>query len=209
MWYRELVSTLLVPLICLPLQSSVQSQQESPASNSRGRSSPIALKLLKLTPGAAVRITMRDRESFNARLGTLASDRFQVQYVQSNRIVDRDVAIAQVESLIEIEPGRAAEPGRTLPIPQQIVSISRGATVEVRLHDKSKHRGRMGELRADGFLLEPAQGQPAGEQLLPFARVKSARELVKAKPAGYIFYGFAITGAAVLIACLVSALKSH
>ena len=62
-------------------------------------------------------------------------------------------------------------------VKEQALTIARDTAVEVRLTDKSKHKGRMGAVSDDGFELQTErQGKITTEQIA-FDRVKSVKAL--------------------------------
>jgi hypothetical protein len=79
----------------------------------------------------------------------------------------------------------------------------------VRLADKSKIRGRIGQVFAEGFLLTAARGSQVGEQKLTFSDVTSVKAIEKegsGGKSGYLVVGvLAGVGALALIGLLVAA----
>ncbi len=56
-----------------------------------------------------------------------------------------------------------------------MVLIPAGAVIEVKLKDKRKVLGRMGEVSADSFRVQHAQGGKVIDEAIAFADVKSVR----------------------------------
>jgi hypothetical protein len=105
-------------------------------------------------------------------------------------------------------PGQSgSEPKPTLK--ERILEIPPGAMIEVRLLNKKKIRGRLGEITDEGFSLQTAQGNKIETQKLTFSELKSVKKVEPGKhvkPIGWIAIGaLAAVGAAVLITIAVAA----
>ena len=57
------------------------------------------------------------------------------------------------------------------------MEIPPGTMIEVRLMDKNKVRGRLGEVTNEGFSLQTAQGNKVGTQKITFTEVKSLKKV--------------------------------
>ena len=60
-------------------------------------------------------------------------------------------------------------------VQEQVLEISPGTLVEVRLDHKQKVRGRMGETAEDGFTLQYVQGDRLATRKITFAEIKSIK----------------------------------
>jgi len=60
---------------------------------------------------------------------------------------------------------------------ERVLEITPGSLVEVRLKNKEKLRGRLGETSADGFVLKHAKGQQIEERKISFDNLKSIRSI--------------------------------
>jgi hypothetical protein len=113
-------------------------------------------------------------------------------------------------SLLEARVGASAT-GASLPqettkkatVQERIVEIQPGTLIEVRLMNKQKLRGRLGEVTNEGFSLQTAQGNKVETQKIAFTDVKSFKkakggETGKGFSRGVI-YGLAAIGALILI----------
>jgi len=56
---------------------------------------------------------------------------------------------------------------------ERILEVSPGSMIEVRLMNKHKLRGRLGEVTSEGFALQTAQGTKVETQKIAFTDVKS------------------------------------
>ena len=83
-------------------------------------------------------------------------------------------------SVLEARVGASAT-GASLPqettkkatVQERIMEIPPGTMIEVRLMDKNKVRGRLGEVTNEGFSLQTAQGNKIETQKIAFTDVKS------------------------------------
>jgi len=76
---------------------------------------------------------------------------------------------------------------------EQIIQIPTGAQVEVRLLNKERLRGRLGEVSDDGFIIQIAKGNQIETRKVAFSDVKSVKEIRKQHTAAYVFLGVALT----------------
>ncbi len=96
-------------------------------------------------------------------------------------------------------PG-AAPTGQTGPEPkptikQRILEIPPGSTIEVRLLNKQKIRGRLGEVTDEGFSLTTAQGEKISTQKIAFNELKSVKKVEGGKAGHVLLYALAGIGA--------------
>ena len=62
-------------------------------------------------------------------------------------------------------------------VPERILEVPQGATIEVHLLNKQKLKGRLGEVTSDAFNLQTAQGNKIETQKIAFADVKSFKQV--------------------------------
>jgi hypothetical protein len=88
------------------------------------------------------------------------------------------IAIALIVLLARIDlVGEPREPQDKTSIQQQVVEITAGSVVEVRLKSKEKLRGRLDELSTDGFAMKVAQGNQTVTRQIAFDDVKSLKRV--------------------------------
>jgi len=122
-------------------------------------------------------------------------------------------------SVLEARVGASAT-GASLPqettkkatVQERIMEIPPGTMIEVRLMDKNKVRGRLGEVTNEGFSLQTAQGNKVETQKIAFTDVKSFKkakggETGKGFSRGVI-YGLAAVGALIVILVIWAAARS-
>jgi TRAP-type mannitol/chloroaromatic compound transport system substrate-binding protein len=76
---------------------------------------------------------------------------------------------------------------------EQIIQIPTGVQVEVRLLNKERLRGRLGEVSDEGFSVQIAKGNQIETRKVAFSDVKSVKEIRKRHTAAYVFLGVAMT----------------
>lgn len=116
-------------------------------------------------------------------------------------LVLRRVVAALLAVLLAV-PAATAKPGNPASIKEQILNIRSGSSVEVRLTDKSKLQGRLGEVSDSGFELQGLSGDKIGTQQVPFDRVQSVRDKSQASMGRSLGHGFIIAGV-VIVAIVV------
>ncbi len=92
------------------------------------------------------------------------------------------------------------------------MEIPPGTMIEVRLMNKNKVRGRLGEVTNEGFSLQTAQGNKVETQKIAFTEVKSLRK-VEGETTGKKFsrgliYGLAGIGVLTVILIIWAASRS-
>ncbi len=90
------------------------------------------------------------------------------------------------------------------------MEIPPGTMVEVRLMDKHKVRGRLGEVTNEGFSLQTAQGNKVETQKIAFTEVKTLKKVEGAtgtKVGRGVIYGLAVVGILVVIMVIVAVAK--
>ena len=91
-------------------------------------------------------------------------------------------------------------------IKERILEVPPGTMVEVRLLNKQKLRGRLGEVTNDGFSLQTAQGNKIATQQIAFADAKSVKKVEGNKGGHVLLYALAGIGA-LFVVLLVWALS--
>ena len=97
---------------------------------------------------------------------------------------------------------------RKLTPKERILEVQPGTMIEVKLLNKQKLRGRLGEITDEGFSLQTAQGNKIETQKIAFNDLKSFKTVEggkAAKTAGWIVLG-ALAGVGVLFLVLIAAL---
>ena len=82
-------------------------------------------------------------------------------------------------ALLLVRPAFPASPLNKDTVKQQVLRVSSGSSVEVRLINKSKLRGRLGQVTEEGFELQTVQGGKIDTQTLAFDQVKSIKDTSK------------------------------
>jgi hypothetical protein len=116
---------------------------------------------------------------------------------------------ARVGAAGAVPPGQAGTE-RKLTMKERILEVPPGTMIEVRLLNKQKIRGRLGELTDEGFSLTTAQGQKIETQKVVFTEVKSFKKVEGGK-AGHVILYYALAGIGALCFALViyAASASH
>ena len=122
-------------------------------------------------------------------------------------------------SVLEARVGASAT-GASLPqettqkatVQERILEIQPGTMIEVRLMDKHKVRGRLGEVTNEGFSLQTAQGNKIGTQKIAFTDVKTLKkvegETTGKKFSRGVIYGLAGIGVLMVILIIWAASRS-
>ena len=85
---------------------------------------------------------------------------------------------------------------------ERILEVPQGTIIEVRLMNKQKVRGKLGEISNEGFSLQTAQGSKIETQKIAFAEVKSFKQAGGGTGKGIgrgVIYGLAGIGVLVLV----------
>ncbi len=96
-------------------------------------------------------------------------------------------------------------------IQERILDVQTGTMIEVKLMDKHKLRGRLGEVTNEGFALQTAQGNKIETQKLAFTDVKSFKKVEGGtgdRVSKGLIYGLAGAGALLIILIIVAAAAS-
>jgi len=87
---------------------------------------------------------------------------------------------ARVGASDAVPPGQSAsEPKPTLK--ERVIQIPAGSQVEVRLLNKERFRGRLGDVSDEGFTVQIAQGNRIETRKVAFGDVKSVKVIDKEK----------------------------
>jgi hypothetical protein len=90
---------------------------------------------------------------------------------------------------------------------ERILEIPPGAMIEVRLLNKQKIRGRLGDLTDEGFSLTTAKGDKIATQKVAFAELKSFKKVESGKAGNAVLYALAGIAAAVGILIIVGLVR--
>ena len=80
-------------------------------------------------------------------------------------------------SVLEARVRAEQETTKKPTLQERILEVSPGTMIEVRLMNKHKLRGRLGEVTNEGFALQTAQGTKVETQKLAFTEVKSFKQV--------------------------------
>ncbi len=111
-------------------------------------------------------------------------------------------SVAVLLAVVLAVPVASARPSSSASIKEQVLLIRPGSSVEVRLTDKSKLQGRLGEVTDSGFELQGLSGDKIGTQQVPFERVQSVRDKSQPSMGHSLGRGFIIAGV-VIVAVVV------
>jgi hypothetical protein len=119
------------------------------------------------------------------------------------------LALATLLFGCSILEARAAASGTTAPgqtgsdrkatLKERILEIPPGTTIEVRLLNKQRIRGRLGEITDDGFSLTTVQGDKIATQRIAFTELKSFKKLEGGKAGHAVLYGLAGLGVLLVV----------
>jgi hypothetical protein len=110
-----------------------------------------------------------------------------------------------LEARVGVSATAASLPQETTKKPtvqERILEIPPGTMIEVRLVNKQKLRGRLGEITNEGFSLQTAQGNKIETQKIAFTDVKSFKKAEETTGKGIsrgVIYGLAGIGVFMLI----------
>jgi len=102
-----------------------------------------------------------------------------------------DVAALAVGAVPAGQAGTEQKPT----LKERILEIPSGTMVEVRLLNKQKIRGRLGEITNEGFSLQTAQGDKVETQKIAFTDAKSVKKVEGGKAGHAVLYALAGIGA--------------
>ncbi|MBZ5672459.1 MAG: hypothetical protein LAO04_22390 [Acidobacteriia bacterium] len=109
-----------------------------------------------------------------------------------------------------VPPGQAGTE-RKLTLKERILEVPPGTTIEVRLLNKQKIRGRLGDLTNEGFSLTTAQGEKIETQKVSFTDLKSFKKVEGATTRKAVSKGllYALAAGGVFLVVLVVVLASR
>jgi len=120
--------------------------------------------------------------------------------------VRRNVLSVLLASILWVQSGLSARAEAAQAVPtshasasqkptlkEQVIQIPTGAQVEVRLLNKERLRGRLGDISDEGFSVLIAQENRIETRQVAFGDVKSVKEIRKQRTALYVFLGVAMT----------------
>jgi hypothetical protein len=93
-----------------------------------------------------------------------------------------------------------------LTLKERIMEIPPGTMIEVRLLNKQKLRGRLGEITEEGFDLQTAKGERIETQRISFNEMKAVKRSERGgplKPIGYVIIGGVAAGILAVLAFTV------
>ncbi len=87
---------------------------------------------------------------------------------------------------------------------ERLLEVPPGTMIEVKLLNKQKIRGRLGELTDEGFTLTSAQGEKITTQKIAFTEVKSFKKVEGGKGGHAVVYALAGAGAIFVVLLIVA-----
>jgi len=120
----------------------------------------------------------------------------------------QSVLEARVSASAAARAGQAQSQSKPT-VKERILEVPPGTMIEVRLLDKTKIKGRLGEITDQNFTLQTAQGNKIATQQIAFADLKSFKQVGgKGGHGWYILAGVGITVTVIVIAAIVVAASS-
>jgi hypothetical protein len=113
---------------------------------------------------------------------------------------------ARVDAAGAVPVGQAGTE-KKLTIKERILEVPPGTMIEVRLLNKQKIRGRLGELTDEGFSLTTAQGEKIETQKISFSDLKSFKKVEGGKAGHALLY--ALAGIGVVFVVLLALVASR
>jgi hypothetical protein len=107
---------------------------------------------------------------------------------------------ARVNTLLAVPLGQAATEQKPT-LKERLLEVPPGTMIEVRLRDKQKIRGRLGEIDDEGFNLTAVQGEKVVKQKIAYTELKSFKKVEGAKAGHALLY--ALAGIGVLFVVLI------
>ena len=116
-----------------------------------------------------------------------------------------------LEARVSVSGGTPPEETTKKPtLQERILEVPHGTMIEVRLLNKQKLRGRLGEVTSEGFSLQTAQGTKIEMQKITFTDVKSFKQVegTTGKKVGKgLIYGLAGIGVLTMILVIWAATR--
>ena len=88
---------------------------------------------------------------------------------------------------------------------ERLLEVPPGTMIEVRLRNKQKMRGRLGELDDEGFNLTTVQGEKVVNEKIGYAEVKSFKKIEGHKAGHALVYTLAGIGVLTVILLIIAA----
>lgn len=105
--------------------------------------------------------------------------------------------------VMSLSPAALAQPPVARSLKEQVLNISPGSPVEVRLTDKSKLRGRLGPVTDNAFELETVKGGKIETAHIAFDQLRSIKDTTKTSFGHSVGRGFLIAG--IVIGTIIAA----
>jgi len=86
-------------------------------------------------------------------------------------------SVLQASAGIHVVGSGQEEPAKKPTLQERILQVPQGTMIEVRLLNKHRVRGRLGEISSEGFSLQTAQENKVETQKIAFTDVKSIKQL--------------------------------
>jgi hypothetical protein len=93
----------------------------------------------------------------------------------------------------------------TTTMKERLLAVPPGTMIEVRLRNKQKIRGRLGEINSEEFNLTSMQGERIVKQKIAFTELKSFKKVEGGKGGHILLYMLAGIGAFVVILAIIIA----
>ena len=115
---------------------------------------------------------------------------------------------ARVHAALAVSLGQAtAEQKPTMK--ERLLEVPPGSMVEVRLRDKQKIRGRLGEIDDEGFNLTTVQGEKVVKQKIAYTELKSFKKIEGHKAGHALVYTLAGIGVLFVILIIWAATRTE
>jgi len=143
---------------------------------------------------------MSQRKAINTKLGWAAATKLValilVHALTGNCLLEAAVSASARGGSLEEQTTKKPT------LQERILEVPHGMMIEVRLLNKQKLRGRLGEVTSEGFSLQTAQGTKIETQKVAFADVKSFKQIegtTGSKIGKGLIYALAGIGALVVV----------
>ncbi len=90
---------------------------------------------------------------------------------------------------------------------ERLIAVPPGTMIEVKLLNKQKIRGRLGEITDEGFRLTTAQGDKIGTPVIAFTDVKSFKKVEGGKGGHALLYALAGVGVVFVVLAIIVATR--
>lgn len=109
---------------------------------------------------------------------------------------------ARDSALLVVPMGPVAGEQQTA-MKERLLAVPPGTMIEVRLHNKQKIRGRLGEISDEGFSLTTLEGQKVVKEKIAFTELKSFKKVEGGKAGHRVLWMLAGVGVLVLILSII------